>query len=274
MNMLKHFNKLITHNATFHADEVFAIALLWQAGYVFQLERTREKEIIAEALANSKTLVLDVGMSYNSEMNNFDHHQDADLFSAAGLIWNHIKYDFCKPELHVYLDPFFYAIDAMDTNRNLIYHEWEKLPKGFRNVSSIIAGYNRDPENDVKQRSQFLKALHIAEEIIGNELHNAEKKHTSELAYKSREILPNNVAVFDEFNSVWKDKKDHVFAVMPHATGWQIQSIDKSIDLVPESIADVEGFVFRHISGFMGVVKEKHQAIKFARSLPIHLLLP
>lgn len=268
---MKHnFFKLVTHNASFHADEVFAIALLSAAGFSFSIIRTRDKEILADALASQNTLVLDVGMTYDPKMNNFDHHQDKNLMSAAGLIWKEIKDDLCKPELHVYIEPFIDAIDAIDTNRDLIYHEWEKLPKGFRNVSSIIKGFNRDVNNEEQQRSKFLQAINLAEEILKNELYEAGKKYESDKAYTERLILPNNVAVFNEFNSVWKEKKQHVFSVMPHATGWQIQSVDTAIDTVPQRIDQCEGFVFRHISGFMGVVKEYEIAVEFAKTLPSH----
>jgi uncharacterized UPF0160 family protein len=73
--------------------------------------------------------------------------------------------------------------------------------------------------------------------------------------------------VFDQYSTVWKDKKEHIFAVLPHANGWQIQSIDTNVTIVPEHIADVKGFIFRHSSGFMAVVKDKEEIIAFAEKL-------
>jgi uncharacterized UPF0160 family protein len=268
---MKYFNKLVTHNSTFHADEIFAIALLWKAGHSFTITRTRDKEALSEAIDNPLTLVLDVGMIYDREYNNFDHHQDKNLMSAAGLIWAEVMDDVCKAEYHPYITEFISAIDAIDTNRDLIYHEWEKLPGGFRNVSSIIKGLNREVENDHKQYSQFLCAASLAEQILDNELYAAKKKYESEQAYQNRQITENNVAIFNEFNTIWKEKKQHVFVVMPYSnTGWQIQSIDTAIDIIPKRIEQTEGFTFRHISGFMAVVKEKEVAIEFAKTLNAH----
>ena len=62
--------------------------------------------------------------------------------------------------------------------------------------------------------------------IIENEHYAAIEKAKSERQYASRQILPNNVAVFDEFSTVWKEKGEHLFAVLPHANGWQIVSQD------------------------------------------------
>jgi uncharacterized UPF0160 family protein len=261
------FSKVITHNTTFHADEVFAVALLRHAGYHFELIRTRDPKILENAITDKNTLILDVGGSYDPDMLNFDHHQDRNLMSAAGLIYEHFKNEICPGDTQVYFGRFIAAIDAMDTNRDNIYDLWATLPKGFRNTSGIIGGFNREVTDAVQQDEQFEKAAAFAYEIIQNEIHMAIKKAKSESDYKDRIILSNNVAVFDQYSTVWKDKKEHSFAVLPHANGWQIQSIDTNITIVPERIADVNGFIFRHSSGFMAVVKGKAEIISFAETL-------
>ena len=85
------FTKVVTHDTSFHADEVIAVAMLKLAGFEFELTRTRKPEILAEAITDKNTLILDVGSDYNPEMLNFDHHQDRELQSAAGLIYRHYK---------------------------------------------------------------------------------------------------------------------------------------------------------------------------------------
>jgi len=288
------FNRVITHDTTFHADDVFAVAMLQTAmdayhgfpfdlftGYYnvnenhfrgFELFRTRNPEILAAGLADPQILVLDVGGVYDPSMLNFDHHQDMNLMSAAGLVYEHFKDLICpRPDAQPFFEKFISAIDAMDTNRNNIYGVWATLPSGFRNVSSIIGGFNRDVTDPDQQFIQFRKAVEFAMVIIGNEVYNSERKAEFEAEYHRRVILPNNVAVFEEYSGIWKDKTDHVFAVMPHANGWQIQSRDTTIDVVPESIAHCPGFIFRHKSGFMAVVKDKRVAIWFAEALYPHL---
>src|SRR3990167_2139036 len=86
--------KLVTHDGSFHTDDVFAAATLSlyleNLGKKFEIIRTRDEEII-----NSADYVFDVGGIYNAEKNRFDHHQVGGAgkreneipFSSFGLIW-------------------------------------------------------------------------------------------------------------------------------------------------------------------------------------------
>jgi len=261
------FSKVITHDTAFHADDVIAVALLRCAKYEFELIRTRNSQILSEAVADDNTLVLDVGGVYDPESLNFDHHQDMNLRSAAGLVYDHFKDEIVPEEAQVYVSRFISSIDAMDTNRDNIFALWDTMPRGFRNTSGIIGGFNRDVTDAALQDSQFLKAVDFSVEILQNEIYKAIKKAKSEAEYVNRHILENNVAVFDLFSTVWKEKKEHTFAVLPHANGWQLQSIDTTLAKIPENVADLDGFVFRHASGFMAVVKNKEVLINFAKTL-------
>lgn len=261
---MNQFKTVITHNGQFHADEVFAVAMLKWAGYHFDLIRTRDKQILEAALKNPEILVLDVGGVFDPEMNNFDHHQDINLPSAAGMIFNELKDSFGNELEQQYLAKFIDAIDAIDVNRDNIYEKWGELPSGFRNVSNIISGFNRNNVSENVCNIWFDRAVEFALLILTNEYVSAMEKAESERNYTNRLILKNNVAVFDEFSNVWKEKNEHQFAILPHKDGWQIQTRDSFVAQVPESVKDCEGFVFRHGTGFMALVKDKQVAIDFA----------
>jgi len=262
-----HYLKVITHDTSFHADEVIAVALLKYIGYNVDLVRTRNPQVLATSIADPSVAVLDVGGEHNPLMFNFDHHQDMTLQSAAGLIYENFKNRICPPEAQPFFEKFIGSIDAMDTNRDNIFELMNALPSGFRNTSSLIGRFNRDVTNATEQFAQFEKALDFATVIIENEIYAALKKAKSEADYAGRTVLANNVAVFDEYSTVWKSKKEHVFVVLPHANGWQIQTIDTTVATVPESISESKGFIFRHGSGFMAVVKDKDVAVSFAETL-------
>jgi len=266
--------KIITHNGAFHADEVFAVAMLSNVFHTTQeidVIRTRDAAIIAAAQNNPNDYVVDVGGIYNPENNNYDHHQDLCLPSAAGLVYRDV---FEQSKVALSARPFFRefiaAIDAIDVNRGNIHKFWNDTPElvGFRNVSSLINGFNRNVFDAEQQDEQFTKAVIFASMIIGNELHLANEKGKAETDYAHRIILPNNVAVFQEFSMVWKEKGEHQFALMPHQQGWQIQSRDTSVAVIPENVADVEGFVFRHASGFICAIKGYDAALEYAQTLP------
>ncbi|WP_428661847.1 MYG1 family protein [Runella sp.] len=172
-------SRIVTHDTTFHADEVFAVALIKYVGYDVPLMRTRDRVLLAEALEDPTVFVIDVGGVYNPAMLNFDHHQDLSLPSAAGLVYQFLKPVF--PEtLHAHFDAFFSAIDAVDTNRNNIYALLHTLPEGFRNVSSIISGFNRDVTDRAVQNAQFNVAAKVAFLVIQNENHAALEHARSE----------------------------------------------------------------------------------------------
>lgn len=264
---MKDFSKVITHNGTFHADEVIAIALLgFLEEYDFNIFRSRDKQVIDEALLRDNVIVLDVGFQYDPQMNNFDHHQDLKLHSAAGLIWNEVKSKLFGDDYIAisYFSEFIAAIDMVDVNRSNIYAQLNELPNGFRNVSSLIGAFNRDPSNDNLQSDQFLKALNFANEIIENEIVSAKEKAKAEREYNDREIMTNNVAIFDVFSPIWKEKGEHQFAILPHHSGWQIQTRDSSVAVIPESIKNVPSFIFRHASGFMATAKDRKDLVLFA----------
>jgi uncharacterized UPF0160 family protein len=80
--------KAVTHNGVFHADDVFAAAVLRQIESL-HLTRTRDPEVIAQA-----DVVFDVGNEYDPERGRFDHHQgglavrpNGVPYAAFGLIW-------------------------------------------------------------------------------------------------------------------------------------------------------------------------------------------
>jgi uncharacterized UPF0160 family protein len=230
--------------------------------------RTRNPEKLALAIADPDTIVLDVGGEYDPAKNNYDHHQDLSLPSAAGLVWRHWKDVLCEPEAQPFFQEFIDSIDAMDTNRNNIHATWRQLPHGFRNTSSIIGKFNREPKDSATQDYMFEKAVNFAVTILTNEMVSAVGKAKATAEYDKRRVLPNNVAVFDEYSSIWKDKEEHLFVVMPHANGWQLQSRDTAVAVVPTDIEEVPGFIFRHKSGFLATVKELDEMMKYVAGLP------
>lgn len=86
----------VTHNGRFHADDVFAAAILklLHGGRII-IERTRDVVTIDAA-----DIVFDVGMVFDAPRRRFDHHQEgAPLrssgvpYSSAGLLWREFGHD-------------------------------------------------------------------------------------------------------------------------------------------------------------------------------------
>src|SRR3989338_5804368 len=99
--------KLVTHNGSFHADDIFSAAalslLLEKAGEAYEITRTRTPEIIDDA-----DYVFDVGGIYDEKNNKFDHHQTGGAgkresissgpeieYSSFGLVWKKFGLELC-----------------------------------------------------------------------------------------------------------------------------------------------------------------------------------
>jgi uncharacterized UPF0160 family protein len=93
----------VTHDGTFHADEVFAFAVLRAAVPGVALTRTRDA-----AAAEAADLVFDVGSIYDPRARRYDHHMrdrplrndGATPYSSLGLIWR----DYGRDAARAFLD--------------------------------------------------------------------------------------------------------------------------------------------------------------------------
>lgn len=273
--------KVVTHDGVFHADEVFAVALLivlnrWENPIIV---RTRDKTALAHAVEDQALYLIDAGGVYNPAMNNYDHHQEASLPSAFGLIFKagNVEYKLYKsietPDTDIKrravekIAAFVQSIDDWDCNRNNAHTTAAALPDGWRVLPQIISAFNRPDRNAETQNSQFGLALTFATNVIENELHAETKAAIAEFEYDSRNVLTNGVAVFQKFSPVWKTKADHNFAVMPHPSGWQVVARDTAICTIPPAAAEFGGFIFRHVSGFMATFTDRESAVAFAITL-------
>jgi len=103
---VKDIKKIIAHVPPFHMDDYIATAILYsltKAEIIF----IHPQKVTQEMISSRDIALVDVGLVYNPELNNFDHHQDKNLPCSAVLIKNHFL-----PELGV--NNFLYTIDIID----------------------------------------------------------------------------------------------------------------------------------------------------------------
>jgi uncharacterized UPF0160 family protein len=82
--------RIATHNGTFHADDVFGVAVLLLLHPGAELVRTRDAQTIAKA-----DFAVDVGGEWEPARGRFDHHQrgfsgarqSGVVYASAGLVW-------------------------------------------------------------------------------------------------------------------------------------------------------------------------------------------
>ena len=117
----------VTHSESFHADDVLAGALIREFLGIEKIIRTRDPEALDKYLQDPSVLVFDVGGHHHPVMGNFDHHQAGfkerdscgTMYSAVGLIWEHIKNEATGAELSTFVskqlrDQLIRGVDAND----------------------------------------------------------------------------------------------------------------------------------------------------------------
>ncbi len=164
---------IATHNGEFHADEIFAIAILKKVYPSIKVIRTRDENKLKKA-----DMRIDVGNKYNPKTGDFDHHQNSFYmkrenkipYSSCGLIWKHFgKKIVNSKKAFDYIEENF--IEFIDANDNGV--DYEKGNVKVYALSDAIGSFNTHWKNQSEENILFKKALKFAEVILENEIEKA-----------------------------------------------------------------------------------------------------
>ena len=272
---MKIYTKGITHSGKFHADDVFATALLKKLCPDFTVTRVMS---VPDNVADD-TVVYDIGRGM------FDHHQNDTpqrengiRYAAFGLLWKEYGALVCGSEnVQQKLDnSFVQKLDDADNNGT---------PDS---VSMVISSYNPSWDSSESGDKAFDKAVSIAADILQNlinyELGSERAKKEVSLAYNKMHNKTVILERFAPFKSVLTET-DAVFVIYPsNRGGYNIQCIPVSSESnesklpFPESWRGKEGgdlqsesgyksIRFVHKSGFIASVDEFEEAVKIAADL-------
>ena len=265
----EHNMKIKTHDGIFHADEIFACALLNICfNGEIEIVRTRDENITAD-------LYIDIGGKFDN-VNYFDHHyKEFNIFhdikktipkASFGLIWDKFSYKLNKNEkiLKKIKSMFVVPIDAHDNNIRLCkYNEANYNPY---TISNIISVYNR---RDGDENSQFYKALNFAVEALYNIIHYVEDQFKDEEIVKQifDSQTEKTYIIFDKYynyaNAIKDEKYSHItHLIFPEKDHWRAICIKDNgsqelkapfpkewggltgNDLI--KVSDIEGCIFCH----------------------------
>ncbi|HEX3690933.1 MAG TPA: MYG1 family protein, partial [Solirubrobacteraceae bacterium] len=171
---------IATHDGSFHADEVFAIAALRLLGDPIEVVRTRDRDVLAGA-----DLRIDVGFRSDPATGDFDHHQrDFDggrengiRYASFGLIWREFGVRVCEGDQEVAdaVDAsLVQGVDANDTGQQLS----ESLVEGVYplTVNGVVGGFNARWDETLTPEQEHLRfdeALDLARGILAREVLSA-----------------------------------------------------------------------------------------------------
>lgn len=201
---------VVTHDGPFHADDVFALAVL-QLVYGTEnllIKRSRDESIIAEA-----DIVTDVGMIYDPERNRFDHHQtDAPIrenglpYAAFGLVWKEFGEKLTTPYVVDVIDQTLaQPIDAGDNGIEL--YTLTDCNVQPAQLYSIISSYLPITENTAAAfDAGFVVAVQFAREYLVRLIHRyewreEENKKAQELyeAASDKTVLITDTPISSEY---------------------------------------------------------------------------
>mgnify|MGYP001564109313 CR=1 FL=1 len=172
--------KLVTHDGSFHSDDIFAAATLQiyleKKGEAFEIIRTRDEEIIKNG-----DFVFDVGGIYDEKNNRFDHHQVGGAgkrennipYSSFGLVWQKFGIeiagsgdtaDFVEQKLVT-------PVDANDNGIDLFQGNFPDILA--YTVQDVFAIFSPTALESLEKDEQFAKALVWAKEILRREIKKA-----------------------------------------------------------------------------------------------------
>lgn len=288
--------KLITHNGSFHTDDIFACAtlslMLEKAGEEFEVIRTRDAEII-----NGGDYVFDVGGIHDESTNRFDHHQTGGAgsresgieYSSFGLVWKKFGEDLAGGEkAKMIIDRHLVApVDASDNGFDLVESKHEIFPYLIQDFFRVMRPTWRETDLDVDQ--MFLKSVAIAKDILSREIIHAKDSVSADETILSiyENTEDKRIIVLDknyDRKEVLEKLAETIYIVYPRSTdnSWGVEAMRKDFksfenkknlpkswaglkDDALQKASGVSDAMFCHRALFMAVAKSKEGAIKLAQ---------
>lgn len=291
---MKFFNKkkiLVTHNSTFHADDIFAtatFAILFKDN--IRVIRTRD-----EVLIKSADIVYDVGGIDDPSTDRFDHHQIGGAgkrdngipYASFGLVWKKYGATLCgsKDCADKIDERLVQAIDANDNGIDLFKDTTVVIPYLIQHAFySFRPSWKEEPDYD----KAFVKVVSIAKQILEREIIKTRDAIDGEDLVKEayNKCTDKRLLVLEEklpWEEVATSLSEPLIVVAPRPDGkWKAEavflkqgSIERKIKL-PESwaglrdealvkVTGVSDAVFCHNGRFMIVASSKDGAIQLAK---------
>ena len=289
--------KLVTHDGSFHADDIFAAAtlsiMLSNKGETFEIIRTRDQEII-----NNADYVFDLGRIYKENLNRFDHHQTGGAgeregipYSSFGLVWKKFGGEITgnKKITDIIERKLVMPVDVNDNGVDLYKNNFPNIfPYTLQDIFAI---FSPTAFEDLDKNKQFIKALAWAKEILQREIKKA--KDQIEIAKIIRNFFKKTkdkkliiidkpkVSRFEIWDAL-QDFPEPLFVVYGDKEDWSIVAMRKEKNSFGsrknfpiswgglsykdlQKITGVSNAVFCHRALFMAVAKSKEGAVKLAQ---------
>ena len=287
--------RVATHDGSFHADEVFALAALTLLDEPLEIVRTRDREAMAGC-----DLRVDVGFAYDPAAGDFDHHQrefsevrpNGIGYASFGLIWREFGARVCggDAELAAQLDQSFVAaIDANDAGQQV----FETLIDGVRplTVNGVVGALNARWDEQLTpeaERARFDQAVALAGGMLEREVASAAA------GLRAARLVREGIAAADDprlvelaDNLPWKsvvvpEAPEALYVIYPKRQGFGLEAVPRELGSfgnrqdLPEPWAGLDGpelaaltgvddALFCHAKRFLAVARTREGIGELAR---------
>ncbi len=291
--------KLVTHDGSFHADDIFACAtlimVLEKKGQAYEVIRTRDEKIIEKA-----DYVFDVGGVYDEANNRFDHHQIGGAgkrtggggieYASFGLVWKKFGLEISQYQKVTDLleKKLVEPVDAWDNGFDLVENKFKDVsPYSIQHIFSSLEPTWREENKDIDKI--FIKCVSLAKEILTREVTQMKDTILAEEAVVKayQHASDKKIIILDKHypsQYILNTFPEPLFTVYPRATNnyWGVKAVRDDpktfknrkdlpaswAGLQNEELAKISGVsdaVFCHKGLFMAVAKSKEGAVKLAQ---------
>ncbi len=290
--------KVATHPGNFHADDVFAIAVLRLAHPGERVEVIRTRDEAAQAAADAR---VDVGGRDDAASGDFDHHQKGGAgerpngirYASFGLVWRAFGATICggsQDAADAIDERLVQGVDANDTGQTIM----ESLVGDVRpmTVSGVVAALNPAWDEDLDaaaEDARFEEAVALATQILERQVAGAAAfGRAQQLVLDAIARSEDSRIVELDRNMPWRETvvtraPDARLVVYPKSDGWGMQAVpvapgsfDNRLDL-PADWAGLSGAelqaqtgvpdaVFAHVARFYASAGSREGIMALARS--------
>ena len=233
--------RVATHPGNFHADDVFAIAVLELVHGELEIVRTRDPE--AQAAAD---LRVDVGGNHDPETGDFDHHQKGGAgerengirYASFGLVWReHGEALAGSEEAAAAIDErLVCGVDANDVGQTLVETlVGDVLPMS---VSGVIAALNPAWDEELSpedEDARFAQAVALARGMLEREIAGAAAFDRARgLVAAAIRRAPDPRVIELDSNMPWRETvitsaPEALYVVYPKSDGWGSQAVPREV---------------------------------------------
>jgi uncharacterized UPF0160 family protein len=233
---------IATHDGSFHADEVFAIAALGLLGEGVEVVRTRDRDAVAQA-----DVRVDIGFRDDPSTGDFDHHQrDFDRardngvrYASFGLVWREVGARVCDGDREVaeLVDQtLVQPVDANDTGQRLTQLLIDDVHP--ITVNGIVGGFNAGWDETLTpeaERERFDAAVALARGILAREVTSAASGRRAQRIVREAIASAADPRVVElPVNAPWKqvlvpEARDALFVIYPKRQGFGLEAVPREL---------------------------------------------